>query len=127
MQQHERVVLVSFGAWLTKDIDAFLSCFASGVHYRECYGPEYFGIDQLKRWFTEWNRRGTVLRWDILRFIHRDETCVAEWYFECSYDGVESGFDGVSLITFDGDGRMTQVKEFKSKAEHTRPYQPTDA
>ena len=54
--------------------------------------------------------------------VHRN-TAVTEWNFECDYDGTRSGFDGVTLAVFDGDGRIANLKEFESKAQHCHPYE----
>ncbi len=47
---------------------------------------------------------------------------VAEWYFECDYNHEIGGFDGVSIIEFNDDMKIVNLKEFQSKAEHYFPY-----
>ena len=54
----------------------------------------------IERWFGYWNKRGTVLVWDIKQFIHQTNRTVVEWYFKCEYDGDIGEFDGMSLIEF---------------------------
>ena len=83
---HENVVEAYFAAWLAKDASVLPSVFAHDVVYSECYGPEYHGLAQIKSWFADWNRRGTVLRWDIKNTISAANTVCAEWYFRCEYD-----------------------------------------
>lgn len=122
MDIRERVVRNNFGSWLKKDVDSFSACFAEEATYSECYGPEYHGVAQLRRWFEEWNQYGAVLQWDIKQFIGVEDTVVAEWYFRCIYDGNCDGFDGVSIIVFNKENQITSVKEFQSKAEHYFPY-----
>jgi len=120
----EALIRKWFGMWLDKekaDIGSIDDIFAPDVVYTECYGPQYRGTGQLKRWFSEWNQAGTVLRWDISRIICQDNNYAVEWYFECDYEGAVSGFDGVSLISFSGE-RIIRLSEFQSKAEHIYPY-----
>ena len=115
-------VKLYFDAWIKRDADVLLAVFADDVIYSECYGPEYHGISQVMRWFTDWNQHGMVLQWDIHRVLESgDELCV-EWYFCCEYDGVVDGFNGVSWIEFDEAGKIRNIREYQSKAEHHFPY-----
>lgn len=111
-----------FDCWLRKDITPIDSLFADNIVYTECYGPVYTGIGQLRSWFHDWNTRGRVIRWDIKRIIEHENTIVAEWYFECEYDGGTDDFDGVTIAVFDRHGKICELKEFQSKAEHYYPY-----
>ena len=111
-----------FQAWLEQDLEAVKEIFAENVVYSECYGPEYRGLSQIIRWFTEWNERGRVLEWRIKRVLQENKTLVAEWYFQCQYEGVIDGFDGVSIVDFDDEMKIVKLREFQSKAEHYFPY-----
>lgn len=117
----EVIIRKYFKAWLDKDISVLPLIFSENAVYSECYGPEYFGLDQILKWFSDWNAKGSVLEWDIKSFVHQGEVSVAEWHFKCDYDGEVSGFDGVSLIEFDGE-KIISLKEFQSKSEHYCPY-----
>lgn len=112
-----------FEAWLRQDAAGLEELFAPDAVYSECYGPEYHGLPQIRQWFADWNQRGRVLQWDIRRIRHCGETAVAEWYFCCDYGGNVDGFDGVSLIDFDREGKIAALREFQSKAEHCFPYE----
>ncbi len=57
------------------------------------------------------------------RFVSQGNTTVVEWYFKCDYNNVIDGFDGVSMIDFDGNQKIKVLKEFQSKAEHYFPYE----
>lgn len=111
-----------FEAWLSKNGTALSMIFADDVVYSECYGPEYRGLNQIQRWFSDWNLRGTVLQWDIRNAIESGSTLCVEWYFRCEYDGNVDGFNGVSWIEFDDCGKIKALREFQSKAEHCFPY-----
>ncbi len=112
-----------FKAWIEKDADILKTIFSDEIIYSECYGPEYHGIQQVLKWLIDWNKAGTVLEWSIKRFVSEGNTTVVEWYFKCNYNNVIDGFDGVSMIDFDGNQKIKVLKEFQSKAEHYFPYE----
>lgn len=118
----ESVIRNYFQAWMDKNIEILEQTFLDDVIYSESYGPEYHGLSQIIKWFTDWNKRGTVLEWKIKKLIHQDMVTVAEWYFQCDYDDKISGFDGVSIIEFNDNMRISNLREFQSKAEHIYPY-----
>lgn len=118
----EEIIRRYFQAWLDGDIQPVRDTFSEDAIYSECYGPEYRGLSQILRWFEDWNQRGKVLEWRIKRVITTGKTVVAEWYFQCVYDGVVSGFDGVTLADFDENDKIIKLCEFQSKAEHSFPY-----
>jgi ketosteroid isomerase-like protein len=122
MEEREKMIREYFEAWLRNDSSCLSSVFAPNITYTECYGPVYTGIEQIKKWFQDWNRKGKVTAWDIKQFIHQGSTTAVEWYFECIYENNRDGFDGVSVITFDASGKIAALKEFQSKAEHYQPY-----
>ncbi|MCH5323965.1 MAG: nuclear transport factor 2 family protein [Eubacterium sp.] len=118
----EETIRRYFKCWLDKNGGPLPEIFADNAVYSECYGPEYHGLEQIIKWFTEWNRIGSVLEWTIKQFIHQGAFSVAEWYFKCDYNGEISEFNGVSLIEFDNNGKIVNLKEFKSDAEHYFPF-----
>ena len=122
MKRREDKILAYFGMWLSKDISGIEGIFEENVLYSESYGPEYHGLDQVKKWFANWCIHATVLEWNVKQFISQDKVTVAEWYFECNYDGVIYGFDGASIIEFNENEKIFSIKEFKSKQEHNSPY-----
>ena len=103
----EDVIRKYFQCWLDKDINDVKEIFSDDIIYSE---------------FDDWNRKGTVLQWDIKRVIASGNTAVVEWYFECDYEGNVDGFDGVTIAEFDADMKICDLKEFQSKAEHNYPY-----
>lgn len=122
MQQREDLIRRWFDAWVKNDPQLIEGIFTPETVYSESYGPEYIGENQIKRWFDEWNTHGRVLRWDILCFVHQGDNTAAEWFFECDYEGNVSGFNGVTLVSFDKRGKIIDLREFQSKAEHHNPY-----
>ncbi|MED9811329.1 MAG: hypothetical protein UFX20_04410 [Longibaculum muris] len=121
--QKEEIIKNYFQSWLDKDIEPLKNIFSNDISYSECYGPEYHGLLQILKWFIDWNKKGTVLKWEIKKFIHQDMITVVEWYFECNYNNEIGAFNGVSIIEFDKNMRIINVKEFQSKKEHIYPYE----
>lgn len=111
-----------FKAWVDADIETVKEIFSEDVVYTECYGPEYHGLSQIIQWFTDWNKQGRVLEWNIKRIIEQGSTLVAEWYFECEYVGNIDGFDGVTIADFNDEGKICRLSEFQSKPDHYYPY-----
>lgn len=70
----ELVIRKYFQCWLDKDITIVKEIFSNNIIYSECYGPVYKGIEQVIRWFEDWNRKGTVLRW-----IYKEDYCFREY------------------------------------------------
>ncbi|MBP0988394.1 MAG: nuclear transport factor 2 family protein [Oscillospiraceae bacterium] len=121
----EEILRNYFQAWLRNDADTVRNTFAADAVYSECYGPEYHGLSQIMRWFADWNQKGTVLEWTIRRTFTQGRTLIAEWYFQCEYEGTVDGFDGVTVADFDNNGKITHLCEFQSKHEHIHPYDDT--
>lgn len=119
----QEIIRSYFQCWLDNNIDVVKEIFAEDIVYSECYGPEYHGINQILRWFTDWNEKGTVLKWDIKEIIQVDNTVIVEWFFQCNYDDVVDEFDGVTIAKFTDDMKICNLKEFQSKAEHCYPYE----
>ena len=122
MTERDEKIRSYFASWLTGDNACWTELFSEDVVYTECYGPEYHGLSQMKQWFADWTARGKVLRWDGKRFMHDGNSTCVEWYFLCEYDGGLGGFDGVTWIDWDENGRIVSLREFQSKAEHVYPY-----
>jgi len=122
MDEREQALRSWFSAWIDRNAAVIDEIFADSVAYSECYGPEYRGIGQVKRWFQVWNRKGSVLRWDMHETFRDGDVLIATWYFCCEYEGKTDGFDGVTIAQFDKNGKIVSLREFESKAEHVFPY-----
>lgn len=85
----ERTIRIYFQSWIDKDEEAFRNTFSENVVYSECYGPEYHGLGQLMQWFRDWNKSGSVLDWNVKRYLETDNTAIVEWRFHYIYDGEE--------------------------------------
>ncbi len=123
MDKHEQTLMKYFQSWIVRDASSLKEFFAKDVIYSECYGPEYHGLEVIEQWFSDWQKHGTVIAWEIKQFIHQGNRTAAEWYFKCEYDGEVSDFDGVTLAEFDQEGFIINLKEFQSKLPHYDPYE----
>ncbi len=120
--EREQIIINYFQSWLDKNDLILTATFDANIIYSECYGPEYHGLDSIKRWFKDWNKQGTVIEWDIKQFINQASMTVVEWYFKCEYERNIGEFDGVSIIEFNDDNYIISLKEFQSKIPHYYPY-----
>jgi len=108
----EKLIRQWFELWLevdTADVRTIDNIFSSDIVYTECYGPQYVGTEQLKRWFIEWNQQGRVLCWDIRRITGQNNVSAVEWFFRCEYQGTVSDFDGVTIACYDADGKICRL------------------
>jgi len=123
MNKREKIIDEVFTSWLKKDIEAFLKHFSQEVLYIESWGPAYNNKEQIKSWFTDWNKNSTVLEWNIKEFFHIGEVCLCEWYFKCESNGDIIDFDGVSVVKFDENDAIVYLKEYQSKVPNYYPYE----
>ena len=123
MEQREHIVRLWFDMWLKKSDLGILNIFSEDAVYIESWGPEYHGVGKIRHWFCEWNARGTVLRWDIGQFFHRDDRTAAAWRFQDRMDdGRTEAFDGMSLVRWDTQGRIACLQEFGCNVDRYDPY-----
>lgn len=107
-----------FKSWLTQDRNIWTQIFSKDITYYECYGPYYHGLTQILKWFDEWNRFGKVKVWDIQEYMETEQKSIVTWYFQNIYDGEEDAFEGVSIITFDENDKICEVREYQSTLPH---------
>ena len=123
MEQQEAKIRLWFDMWLQKTDLGIGELFAPDAVYIESWGPEYHGADKIRHWFHEWNRRATVISWDIKQFFHREDQTVVEWYFQNVQDkGSPEAFDGMSLIRWTADGQIAFLQEFGCNLGRYDPY-----
>lgn len=124
MERREEIIRLWFRMWLEKEDLGMEAVFDRDAVYVESWGPEYRGLDKIRLWFQEWNTRGTVRRWDIRQFFHKDAQTVVEWYFQNAMDdGREDIFQGISLIRWTGEGKIALLQEFGCNVNRYDPYQ----
>lgn len=124
MNEREQKIQVWFKMWLEGSDQGIEDIFSPDAVYVESWGPEYHGLGKIRHWFREWNTRGTVLRWDIRQFFHRDDQTVVEWRFQNRMDdGRVEAFEGMSLIRWTAEGRICFLKEFGCNENRYDPYE----
>ncbi|MGT2784280.1 nuclear transport factor 2 family protein [Streptococcus merionis] len=119
--EKETILRAYFQAWCQKDSSCLEDFFTIDVVYRECYGPEYHGIEQILQWFKDWNSKGTVQSWDIKRMIVSGDIVVVEWHFCYCYDGLADQFEGVTIAEFQGK-KIKHLAEYSSSSQVVYPY-----
>lgn len=123
MERREETLRLWFDMWLQKRDLGISRIFSEDAVYVESWGPEYRGREEIRHWFEEWNRRGTVLVWDVRQFFHQGSQTAVEWYFANRMeDGREERFDGMSLVQWTQDGRICLLKEFGCNVNRYDPY-----
>ncbi len=123
MQEREKIVRLWFTMWLEAKDLGIRDIFAEDAVYTESWGPQYKGADAIEHWFAEWNSRAKVVTWDIKQFFHKDDQTIAEWYFASAEKGKEpEGFDGMTLIRWNRDGKIQELKEFGCNVHNYDPY-----
>lgn len=121
--KREEIIRKWFSMWLSKEDGGILEPFSPNAVYIESWGPEYHGSEKIRHWFQEWNERGNVLKWEIQGFFHSGDQTTVCWFFSCRMkDGTEQAFDGISLITWDMNGKIAELKEYGCNIERYDPY-----
>jgi len=74
----------------------------------------------IGRWIDSWFAPGNIVnRWDITSLSVTDEVCFFEWFFECTYAGNRSGFEGASLARV-SQGKISFLRRFCFQSLHHR-------
>lgn len=118
----EQLIEQYYQMWINKNRTGIDDLFNENVYYSESFGPEYEGLSQVKQWFDDWIIKGTVLEWTITKYIEAGEISIVEWYFACEYNDSVDALNGVSVIEWDSENKMVNVREFQSKAMQYKPY-----
>lgn len=127
MEKREEVIRRWFSMWLEAHDSGIEEIFAPDAVYIESWGPEYHGAALIRHWFTEWNTRGRVLRWDIRQFFHKGDQTAVQWDFENRMsDGKIESFEGMSLIRWDAEGKIAFLQEFGCNRDRYNPYADGD-
>lgn len=127
MDNQEEIIRLWFDMWLKKKDLGIDDVFSKDAVYTESWGPEYKGVSKIKLWFEEWNTRGTVLKWDVKQFFHKENQTIVQWYFKNTMNnGKTEEFEGMSLVLFDADDRICSLKEFGCNIRNYDPYKDGD-
>lgn len=119
----QEIIKEYFQAWINNDISIIEKIFSKEILYTECYGPQYKNKNQILNWFRDWQEKGKVISWDIKNIYETEKVIIVEWNFECNWEGKETDFDGVSIVEFDKDNLIINLREFESKSTHYSLYE----
>lgn len=123
MRQREEIIKTWLDMWLGQELLPLDAVFTPNVHYYEFQGPEYVGVDQIRRWFEEWNSQNRVKKWEVRRFLHDQDCTLVQFHFESiSNAGEPKEFEGVYLVEWDGNHKIEKLQEFYCKLPHYKPY-----
>lgn len=123
MERRETIIRLWFDMWLQGKDAGIWDIFAEDAVYVESWGPEYRGAANIKLWFDEWNTRGRVQQWEIQQFFHREDQTVVQWYFQNRMNhGAVEAFDGMSLVKWTQDGKISFLQEFGCNVNRYNPY-----
>lgn len=118
----EQIIRDYFDSWVKKDFSKLDQWFEQDMFYRECYGPTYQGLAELKAYIKVAAQKQTVLKWTIFKIEQTTSgQFVVTWFFQAREEK-EYCFDGVSLIDFSGL-KIKRVVEYSTEHKTYRPYQ----
>ncbi|MDL2220730.1 nuclear transport factor 2 family protein [Eubacteriales bacterium OttesenSCG-928-N14] len=124
MKEREQAILSFFDAWLLQDSALLQGVLAEDILYREYWGAQYRGKEQIYRWFEEYNQRTRVLMWDVKHFWHDADVTIVQWYFKNhSDDGNSEECDGVSVVHFAADNTIAQFYDFMAMTDRFSPFE----
>ena len=121
MRERQSLFRAYCDAWLNRDGSRLGHFFADHVVYTESDGSRYEGLNAVRSWFSQWLLHGDVLLWRVHRYTHQGRVMIAEWTFRCRYEGVESVFDGVSVVDFDNNGKIIRLREYAGQIPGSVP------
>lgn len=118
----EQIIKDYFQMWVQRDFSSIENIFASDIYYSECYGPEYFCLQEIYLWIDDMLKKQKVRDRTIKRFIHAEDATIVQWFFKGKQGELIHGFDGVSIVEVTASGKIATIKEYESKAQHIAPY-----
>ncbi|MFA6756099.1 MAG: nuclear transport factor 2 family protein [Bacilli bacterium] len=110
-----------FKMWVNQKDTGIDMIFTKDIIYMESIGTHYSGIEEIKRWFKDWNLNNRVVEWNILSFKEIDDVCYVEWYFKMEDGKKALDFNGESTIYFKDD-KICDLKEYMSLIPNVDPF-----
>jgi ketosteroid isomerase-like protein len=105
------------GAVERRDGKAFAALFAEDGVYHDVFYGAFEGRQKIAEMIDDWfHRTARDFRWEMFRPVSDGRTLYA--YYTSSYvstlpeaKGRRVGFDGVSILTLDADGKIAEYRE----------------
>lgn len=103
-------------AWVDGDPERIAALVTEDCVVTECYGPVYRGRPRVQQWAEAWFSAGGIVHSWVCsdRFEHADRE-VAQWVFECTWDGGRGTFEGATIALTDG-GLIAELREYETSA-----------
>lgn len=123
MRQREEIIKMWFDMWLSEDTTPMHAIFTDDVEYTECWGNQYFGNEEIGKWFADWHENNTMQVWDARQFLHAEDKTVVTWHMEAlAKNGTPRWMDGVYVIEWDDSERIKALREYGANSRNVRPY-----
>ena len=123
LRQREEKIKVWFDMWVGDDITPMEAIFADDVQYTECWGFEYFGKKEIGLWFEDWHKNNVMEAFYVKDFIHTDDKTIATFRMEAlAKSGAPRWMDGVYIIEWDDNDKISSLEEYAENYRKTRPY-----
>lgn len=124
MEKMKKLLQQYMESWIRQDKQMFLDTLASVVDIRECYGASYSTKEEAEVWFTEWNKLGKVLDWEMkeVYFDSAKQLLFATWKFHYFYPNAPTDyFDGITVMSMENE-RITLLLLYEYETKHERFY-----
>ena len=103
-------------AWVANDPGRITAAVTEHCVITECYGPVYHGRDRVRQWAEMWFASGGIVhRWEITDYFAAEDREVAQWTFECTWQGERATFDGATIARRK-DGLIAELREYQTSA-----------
>ena len=103
-------------AWRRHDMPGVLSTLTEDCAVIKSYGPVYRGRERVEQWMRAWFAAGgSVDAWDITSYSDAGDVLVAEWRFNCTWQGKATTFEGATIARLRGD-KIAYLREYATTA-----------
>lgn len=124
MRQREEIIKTWFDMWLGDDITPMEAIFTDDVKYTECWGTQYFGKWEIRKWFDDWHKNNRMEAFYVKNFIHFEDKTVATFKMEAlAMNGTPRWMEGVYVIEWDETERIKSLDEYGQNWRTSRPYE----
>ena len=127
-EKREELVDLWLNSWKKKDNLGIEKVFAPDVHYIRSWGPEYYGLLEVEYLFNEQNDRGTIISWEVDRFIHNDDETIIHWLLEDeNKTGKGKKIEGLSILKWNKNNQIFFVQDFLCNIHRSDPYSSSES
>ena len=78
--------------------------------------------------FNEQNDRGTIISWEVDRFIHNDDETIIHWLLEDeNKTGKGKKIEGLSILKWNKNNQIFFVQDFLCNIHRSDPYSSSES